>query len=160
MCMKIIDLNRPGTKLNIGHDYNTYVSMFDSYNPDPEWNFQDEKGHIHRWDLALAKVATLKIVIDEIITHCCDGDYWEDVISHQECVICGEHIQPGYLIDAPAGEVRTISTLKRISGSYVLNSGEELPDGKQSFKYQDQTFDACISGQCVCDGKIVIEFAG
>jgi hypothetical protein len=157
--MKIIDLNRPGTKLNIGHDHNTYVSMFDSYKPDPEWNCQDEKGHIHRWDLALKTVTTLRTVVDETIPHYRDGDYWEDVISHQECIICGEHIKPGYLIDVPACEVRTIPTLKRISGSYVLNPGEELPDGKQSFEYQDQAFDAYIIGQCIVDEKIVIEFA-
>lgn len=121
----MIDLTTRNATVNIESIGKNICSLYDSYKPDPAWNYQDRAGHIHRWDLAAKKVHSIKRVIDQVIPHCCDGNYWEEEISHLECRECGEVIEPGYLIDVPAGFPVSIPTSRSVEGSFELLPGEE-----------------------------------
>ena len=61
--------------------------------PDPEWCYQDKKGHIHVWRLVDGEpqvVASLVYIVDSPGT----DEYPE--IGHTECRRCGEHVDAGY----------------------------------------------------------------
>lgn len=149
-----IDITKSCIDLSFGQDYMDMCSMYDSYKPDPDWVFQDEAGHIHKWINDL--VPTLKTVIDERIERCDeDGDTWEEIVSHQECDLCGQHIAPGYVIDVPAGQLVYVPTNRHVSGSYRLNPGEAAPemDGEiVTFHHHDTTFEARINA--IIDGVV------
>jgi len=160
--MNTICLDGHDTKINERQSFLTYSSLYDSYKPDPAWCTQDAKGHIHRWDLAAKKVHTIKTVVDETIEHYCDGDYWTEDITHQECIECGEHIEPGYLIDVPAGQLQSIPTLRGISGSFKLLENEPVPNlgEKYNFAIGSTIFETYIVAITLTDGDISIEFEG
>ena len=119
--------------------------MYDSYKPDLGWVLRDDMGHIHKWENGV--VPTLKTVVDERIERCEDGDTWEEIISHRECALCGQHIVPGYVIDVPAGQVVHIPTTCHISGSYTLKPEEDSPllgSEKVTFRHDKFIFLAYI----------------
>lgn len=70
------------------------VTSYDNSYPDPDWQFTDAQGHHHYRSPREGKhYPTLVTVIDCEAT----DDYNEE--WHYECVICGEHIEPGYKDD-------------------------------------------------------------
>lgn len=126
----------------------SYSSIYNTYKPDPAWCYQDAKGHIHRWDLATKTVPTIKKVVDEVHEHCDeDGECWTTEDSHQECILCGEHVEPDYLIDIPAGRMQDVPLRRGFSGRYSPKLGEECPElgYKRHFKLSAYEFDAFVT---------------
>jgi len=146
--METIILDDRNVKIDIKQENYAYSSLYNSYKPDPAWCYQDANGHIHRWDLAAKKVHTIKTVIDAVHDHYDDGDHWTTEETHEECILCGEHIEPGYLIDVPAGQMQYIPTAKSFSGSYSPKDGEYWPKIEEThhFKMNIYEFDAIITG--------------
>jgi len=162
--MRTIILNgRQKAMVQESQNVESFCSCLDSYKPDPAWNYQDSHGHVHRWDLALKTVPTIKHIVDEVIGHCDDGDYWESYVSHEECTICGDRVEPGYKIDVPAFMPVLCPTLKSISGSYETAPGDDLPElgAKCEFIMNEMKFIAyIIERRAHSDGTIDISFEG
>jgi hypothetical protein len=159
--MKTIDLTDRDVKIEISQDSVSFSSWNNTYKPDPAWCLQDSAGHIHRWDLAAKKVHTIKTVVDEVFEHWDDGDYWTTEETHQECVRCGERIEPGYLVDVPAGQIVLVPTLKRLSGSYALGENDIFPEmgERYAFIIYGETYEAYITEMSACaHGPIMISF--
>ena len=154
----MIDLCGRETHINITDNLLSYASAFDRFKPDPDWLYVDRAGHSHIW--VGNDVPTLRTIVDEVIPHCQDEEYWEEEISHQECRICGEPITPHQLIDIPAGEIGFISRGKSISGEYELFPDEDFPDGKHEFSTPGMNFFAQITKKFTTDGKRKVTFEG
>jgi hypothetical protein len=134
--------------IRIAQEHDSIRSSYNSYKPDPAWNYTDEAGHVHRWDLALKKVHTLKYVVDRVIPHCCDGDYWETEEGHQECIDCGEHIEPNKIIDVPARQPIHVPLLKHWDGWIKLASipGEYVSGEPVHLTFGNRHGDVVITG--------------
>lgn len=66
---------------------------------DPKWTFTDEAGHEHRYVDQRPYYPTLREVVDH--TYWCDTCRDEHEYTHMECVVCGEHIEPGTMFEGP-----------------------------------------------------------
>ena len=73
-------------KLSIRSNPEIMHSLYPIYNPDYAWRHLDGEGHIHAW--VDGKLPSLDHVIDE------EGDDDYPGVSHYECKICKEHVEP------------------------------------------------------------------
>lgn len=72
------------------------VSSYDNNYPDPDWRFTDGRGHSHwRSKKEDNPYPTLIWIVDDP-GYDGDDDYYCPPRGHYECVICGEHIEPGF----------------------------------------------------------------
>lgn len=62
--------------------------------PDPNWLYIDAEGHEHRW--WHDRTPTLQQIIDIPSSGDPGEDDWTPAVTHLECIICGEHIEPGW----------------------------------------------------------------
>lgn len=107
----------PNYEISIGHEYLHYNCEA----PDPDWEFTDSKGHVHRWvqDGDVWSVPTAWFIVDGI--RVIDGDAID--YGHSECLECGDTVRPGH-----RREDRTMPGLIRIEGTVRTNG--EFPLGE------------------------------
>lgn len=103
------------------------IDVTSSHRPDTSWRFVDAAGHEHRWFAddqpaesyrsgAKYDVPTLVWVKDGV-RYDEDGEPYD--VGHNECLQCGEHVDPRYTAD---------TTRRKMAGlaSYWIN-GTEVP---------------------------------
>lgn len=95
--------------------------------PDPSWEYTDHQGHVHRW--VDGEVPTLRWVEDGVeLIDDGDGYFDEEPYGHDECAVCGEHIEPGLMAPPPYREFmpgyRTV-TVTTPDGRQVVLTNEQ-----------------------------------
>jgi hypothetical protein len=105
----------------------------DTYKLDPKWTFVDKAGHFHAVTGA-GNLPTLEryekhIGCDGTCGGTCDGTLTE---TRYRCRACGKRVKPGFVVDVPGGQRRTMPGLT----SWLLDvqAHEEPPSGKVSIR--------------------------
>jgi hypothetical protein len=85
----------------------------DSYKPDPAWNTVCKAGHFHAFTRD-GKLPTLQayekqMPCNGMCSPSCGGEGWSE--TRYRCRACGKRVKPGYVIDVPGGQTRTIPGL-------------------------------------------------
>jgi hypothetical protein len=94
--------------------------------PDPKWRYTDARGHKHHREAS--EWPTLRWVVDR--TYWCETCLDEHGEGHYECRKCGEHIEPGMVMEPPA--TKFIPGPKR----YYLDGEEVTEDEAREFGAQ------------------------
>jgi hypothetical protein len=147
-----IDLTNRNVIITITNNIQTYYSMSDVREPDPNWHYVDGKGHAHAWNLVSKEVTSLEKVIDEIIEHpacdindsCCDCncddrcEAWTETKYHLACKLCGEEIEPGKRIAHRSGYPYYIPGNREITGQFTMYTADEfdeIMDNRSSIEF-------------------------
>ena len=93
----------------------------DTYKRDLAWCYSDKAGHEHRWDGE--QLPTLRWVVDEPEGIDSEGEEWPEQ-GHWECALCDERVEPGYVVEYPAGSVVQIPGMQH----YFIDGKEVTKD--------------------------------
>lgn len=105
--MKTLDLRGALIDIELPRASRSMLEVTMLHRPDPNWKFTDKQGHTHKWiDLGGSfQLPTLREVTDvpAVMGADEDGEFEEiPAITHLECLVCGERIEPGYRADETA----------------------------------------------------------
>lgn len=96
-----VTIGSQGLQITVTRQSYNATSLSPTYEPDPDWSYEDDEGHLHEWNEDGEIPTTKMVVVDEWWCGECAAFHYE---REQQCKECGEEIDPGRQITRQAGE--------------------------------------------------------